>query len=156
MKEINVVKELRQQLKLFCKNTIYIKKIAIGEFNESGIPDLIGILNGRGFGIEVKIANSWPLSLMAAVIAEKKFTFDQLTNLTAIAKAGGIGCGFIAIQNEGVILPVDYLINSRYPITKKMITLFMQLHPELKILRKSGRWQVNKIADYFINFRSQL
>ena len=45
---------------------------------KAGVPDIIACLNGKFYGIEVKIGNNKPSAL-------------QIANLKAIDKAGGIG-----------------------------------------------------------------
>ena len=56
---------------------------------KAGVPDIIACLNGKFYGIEVKIGNNKPSAL-------------QIANLKAIDKAGGIG--ILAYSLDDVIM----------------------------------------------------
>lgn len=76
LKESQVQKEICDYLDTL-KNCWYFKSHG-NRYQKTGLPDLIGVYNGRFFGIEVKRPGGLPTDI-------------QLFRLEQIKKAGGLG-----------------------------------------------------------------
>jgi hypothetical protein len=59
-----IVKRLKEEFP-----TIWITKIHGNPMQKKGLPDLIGCLHGRFFGLEVKMPGKWATLLQAQVLA---------------------------------------------------------------------------------------
>jgi Holliday junction resolvase len=73
---------------------------ATGGFGKSGVPDIVGCLNGKFFGIECKAGKNKPTML-------------QQKNLAEIAQAGGIAL----VVNEENMNNIKELLNDPQPYT---------------------------------------
>ena len=64
------------------------------EYSEKGLSDLMGIINGRFYAIEVKIGNAW-------------FTALQINFLRSVKQAGGMALGILKKDNTINIIPLE-------------------------------------------------
>jgi len=80
--------------KVLDKLGAYYTMPATGGYGSSGVPDFVGCIEGRFFGIEAKAGNNQPTAL-------------QLSHLKRIAEAGGMAL----VVNDGNVDNLEGLIN---------------------------------------------
>lgn len=76
VKEVRIVNATLKELRLL---GAWCYKVHGGPMQEIGLPDIVGVFRGRGFGLEVKVPGK-----------EKNLTPRQAYHLNEIKKAGGI------------------------------------------------------------------
>lgn len=108
----------------------FVWKFHASEFDPPGIPDIIGSIQGRFVGLELKMEGNY-------------FSEFQKTKMLLISQSGGIACGVIQMKDESVWLLTNDVVQS---FTLRDRTRWLPLAPLEWIDAHGGRHPVLNLA----------
>lgn len=147
MNENQFSRDLRKSFDIHYSGNAWIRKMVGGPFVTPGIPDLLGVINGRFIGIECKQIKMCP-KLKTSKIWDHIFTQAQIDNLFAIETAGGYARGiinftFYSPQKAIVLTPAS--IKAFEIATLEDLEGLIASRHQMFLTRLKGIWNVDTL-----------
>lgn len=110
--ETNLVNRIRSAIRSSYPDA-WVFKSAGGFYQTAGVPDLLVVINGHLFGMEVKC----PRPGETAVHALSRATPRQLAQIEAIRRAGGTAD--VILDPRGALQLIESVLGPRFPTPKR-------------------------------------
>ena len=108
------------------------------DVSQIGLPDIIGNIKGRFFGIEAKSVDEVPEDGIVPKKGNHAFTKTQVKELTAITESGGVGLGVIICGKHALWVFVEDIDDDgrvEWDESKEMIQNAKGVWPIVKTLK---------------------